>query len=582
MLRVALFAIVVSLASLGGCSSCEKKDEKAAVPEVPAPAPADLLADVYAMSPNTSWSRLQRGIGGAVGILPATLPGIIGFMAELDPRIGNEIDGGAPIYAVLAGDPAHPAFCIAMKLVDPRRARMLLTDGETALFNVREEPAPAGQLTHLVPKTRVERADKKQPAVSALTNNGYIAVGKVPEDLSKLAAYATRTLPGRTLPKDAAIVADVPRSAVATVLAPKLESAWSDAKGFLLMEDERMRGEHGGRAPDFGDPKAIVAALDAVVGRRIAVFRDLERVRFALDVSDDAVVLTSTMTPVAGDGAAKKWVQSMRVGDAAALLGLPATSLVAISLRDTEEDRVAQAAEMEKAIASSLGERLKEPDAKRVHEALDDWTKGRDETLAIAYSVEEPTGTFITTRARDAEAANRSVRAVVDLAKASPFKEMLHVKDVTMSSEEVPGFGKVQIAKLAREAVAKPPPGLKAPPGDAGARVLSAPPAGVAWSTEGGNVSLGLGTEPLVAFKTGARPDKKLRDDPLVARFASSVGANASTFAVIQPLRYDAKRAHLGAAPVAIAVTRRDGDAILRLELSDALLRELSRYFMGF
>lgn len=579
MVRVARVVLLGVVLALGGCSSCEKKDEKAAVPEVPVAAPGDLLADVYAMSPNTSWSRLQRGIGGAVGILPATLPGIIGFMAELDPRIGNEIDGSAPIYAVLAGDPAQPAFCIAMKLVDPRRARMLLTDGETSLFNVREESG----LTHLVPKTRVERTDKKQPAVSALTTNGYITVGKMPEDLSKLSAYATRTLPGRTLPKDAAIVADVPRSAVATVLAPKLETAWNDAKSFLLLQDERMRGEHGGRAPDFGDPKAIVAALDAVVGRRIAVFRDLERVRFALDVTDDAVVLNSTLTPVAGDGPAKRWVHSMRVGDAAALLGLPNTSLVALSLRDTEEDRVAQAAEMEKAIASSLGERLKEPDAKRLHDALEDWTKGRDETLAIAYSIDEPTGTFITTRTRDAEAANRAVRSVVDLAKASPFKEMLHVKEVTTSTEEIPGFGKVQVAKISREAPAmRPPPGLEARAGDAGAPKISAPSTGVAWSTEAGSIALGLGSEPIVALKTGARPDKKLRDDPLVARFTSNVGATASTFVVVQPLRYDAKRAHLGAAPIAIAVSRKDGDAVVRLELSDLLLRELSRYFMGF
>jgi hypothetical protein len=274
----------------------------------------------------------------------------------------------------------------------------------------------------------------------------------------------------------------------------------------------------------------------------------------------------------------------MRVGDAAALLGLPSTSLVAISLRDTEEDRAAQAAEMEKAIASSLGDRLKEPDTKRVHDALDDWTKGRDETLAIAYSVDEPTGTFVTTRARDAEAANRAVKSIVDLTKVSPFKEMLRVKDVTTASEDFPGFGKVQVAKIAREAPAahRPPPGTKAPPGDAGAAMMSAPPAGVAWSTEGGTVALALGTEPLVTFKTSARPDKKLRDDALVARFTSKVGATASSFLVVQPLRWDAKRAHLGAAPIAAAVSRKDGDAVIRLEVSDLLLRELSRYFMGF
>jgi len=140
------------------------------------------------------------------------------------------------------------------------------------------------------------------------------------------------------------------------------------------------------------------------------------------------------------------------------------------------------------------------------------------------------------------------------------------------------------VAKITREAPAahKPPPGLKAPPGDAGVAMMAGPPTGVAWSTEGGTVALAFGAEPLVTFKTSARPEKKLRDDPLVARFTTNVGASASTFLVVQPLRYDPKRAHLAAAPVAAAVSRKDGDAVIRLEVSDALLREVSRYFGGF
>ena len=566
--------LVLGTAACNGCSG-EKKDAAPAAP-APVPAPESLLADAYVISPNPSWSKLQRGVGGAVGILPATLPSIVAMGADLDPRIAAELDGSAPMFGAVAGDPASPAFCIAIKLVDPRRARMMLTDGESARYTARE----AGPVTHLVAKAPPADREKKA-AAAALTSNGYVVVGKLPEDLEKLAPYTTQTLPSRELPKEGAVVIDVPRSAVTNLLAPKLEGGWSDAKTFLLGQDERMRREHGGRAPDFGDPKAIVAALDAIVGRRIAVFRDLERVRIAFDVDESAVLVSATLTPVAGDGPAKKWIQGMRVGDAANVLGLSASSVVALSTRDTDDDRAAQASEMEKAIASSLGDRLKEPDAKRLHDLFDDWTKGRDEALAVSYVATEPAGTLLTTRARDGEAANRAVRTAVDLTRADPFKELLRVQDVTTATEEIPGFGKAQIATITRERK-KAPPALGARERDAGAPKGAAAKSGVAWSTESGNVVVAIGDEPLLTLKAGVHPDKKLRDDPLVARFAASVGDTASTIVIGQPLRLDPRRADPSAAPIAIALGRKGGDAVLRLDVSDALLRELSRTFLGF
>lgn len=581
-LRVALLGLVLGTAACNGCNGCNgEKNEEVAPAPAPAPAPESLLADAYVISPNPSWSKLQRGVGGAVGILPATLPSIVAMAADLDPRIASELDGGAPMFGSVAGDPAAPAFCIAMKLVDPRRARMILTDGESARYTIRED----GGLTHLVAKA--PPSAERKPAAAALTSNGYVVVGKLPEDLGKLAAYTTRTLPSRPLPNEGAVVIDVPRSAVSNLLAPKLEGGWSDLKAFLLAQDDRTRREHGGRAPDFGDPKAIVAALDAVVGRRIAVFRDLERVRLAFDVDESAVLVSATLTPAAGDGPAKKWVQAMRVGDAANVLGLPASSVVALSTRDTEEDRASQAGELEKAVASSLGDRLKEPDAKRLHDVLDDWTKGRDETLAISYLGGEPSGTLVTTRARDGEAANRAVRTAIDLTRAAPFKELLRVQDVTTATEDIPGFGKAQIATIAREAK-KPaaPPFAVREARDGGATTKSGAAvttkSGVAWSTESGSVLVAIGDDPLVTLKAGVRPERKLRDDPLVARFAANIGDTASTIFVGQPLRLDAKRADQAAAPIAIAVTRKGGDAVLRMDVSDALLRELSRNFLGF
>jgi hypothetical protein len=230
-------------------------------------APEGLLADVYMTTPNASWSKLQRNVGGAFGILPASASGTICMAAGLDPYVASEIDGTAPIFGVVAGDPANAGFVIAMKLVDLRRARTVLADGETSRFTPKED---AG-VTELLPKGEAPGAG----FIIGLSANGYILVARRSEDLLKLAPYATRTLPKKPLPTSGAVVLDVPRAALGSVMKPRLDDLWTTAKGFLLSEDEAMRRRHGGRAPDYGDPKAIVGAVDTWVSKRIAVVGDL-------------------------------------------------------------------------------------------------------------------------------------------------------------------------------------------------------------------------------------------------------------------------------------------------------------------
>ena len=104
-------AALLAFACAVSCSKCGHREEDPAqtmkVAEAPLPAPDGLLADITMGTPNASWAKLQRGIGGAVGILPASAGGIICTAAGLDPFIAREIDGAAaPIYGVVAGDPA--------------------------------------------------------------------------------------------------------------------------------------------------------------------------------------------------------------------------------------------------------------------------------------------------------------------------------------------------------------------------------------------------------------------------------------------------------------------------------------------
>src|SRR5262249_53310766 len=153
---------------------------------------------------------------------------------------------------------------------------------------------------------------------------------------------------------------------------PQLASLWSQAKAFLAKADARQRESHGGRAPDFGDPAAIVATLDGMVTARLATFGELDHARAAVDLGDSGVTMRATLTPSEGKGPARQWVDAMHVGDASPLLSLPSASQIAFAMRDSEGSRAQQAADLERAVVSALGERLKSPQA--VHAAIEDFT----------------------------------------------------------------------------------------------------------------------------------------------------------------------------------------------------------------
>jgi hypothetical protein len=580
--RLAAIAIASAmLAAAASCSKCGSKDEPAAttVTEAPVPAPDGLLGDIYLGSPNGSWTRLQRGVGGATGILPATVGGLIALGFGIDPVFAGEIDGAAPAFGVVAGDPSDPGWALAVRLYDVRRARGLMVDGDTARFTARD----VAGMTELVPKGGAPAA--ASGAGLALTRGGFLVVARSSADLARLGPYASRTLPSRPLPSEGAAVIDVPRAAVDARIRPKLEGLWAAAKHFLLETDEASRREHGGRAPDYGDPKPIVEAIDAIVSRRIAVFGDLERLRVAVDLGEEGAFLVATMTPSGPEGPAAKWIGGMRTGDAAEVLAMPAVSALALVTRDADADRDDQARELEKTLTASLGSRLADSDAKRLHGVVDDWTKARGETLGLALDWDEPRGLFFRGAVRDGEAAGRAVKGLLDLARLPPFKDALHVKDIATSSDDAPPLGKVSVATITREAPkpekadARDASSSRArPPRDKAAKLP--PSVGLAWLVDGASLDLSTGTEPVLTLRHSAKPDKKLGDEPAVLRAVAPLGNAASTIVVAQPLRFDPTRANLPTAPVVLAVGRRGRDGFVRIDLGNGMLRELSRLLL--
>ncbi|HEY8077547.1 MAG TPA: hypothetical protein VIF62_25650 [Labilithrix sp.] len=568
-------AVVALILGLGTCAAaCSKcgapADTNAAdAAEAAVPAPADLLADVYVSTPNTSWGKLQRGVGGAIGILPPGIGGMVCTACGMDFSFADEIDGTAPAYGVIAGDPADPSWVLALKLVDFRRARGALVGDDVSRFTAKEL---GDGITEIVPK-QASRGDPHQPV--AITKNGWMVVAKRSADLPRLAPYVTRTLSTRPLP-EGSITIDVPRVAIDTIFAPKLDSAWTDLKQFLLAQDARMRREHGGRAPDYGDPQAIVAGLDAIVSGRLAVVHDLDRVRLTIDVADQDVTIAATLAPAQGGGAATKWIDGMKTGDASAVLRMPSASALAFASRDSEADRAAQAAQIEKTMTEALGARVPDADQKRIHDAVDAFSKSRGDVLAGSVVWDDPRAWFVRFSATDAAAADRALRTGIELTRVAPFSEMLHTKEVAIASEDAAGLGKASVATITRT-----PPPSKADAGAPRSKGSGPDKMTVAWISEGGALDVAYGEDARTALALSAKPEKKLDDEPSVKTALAPLGDRVSTVLVAQPLRFDPKRANLPVAPVVVGVGRQEKNGFVRVDVSDGVLREVTRFFMG-
>jgi hypothetical protein len=549
------------------CRHEEKRvDEVALAPaEPPVAPPADLLADVLIATPQTTWSRVQRGVGGALGIMPSTIGGLVCALSGIDPTLGPEIDGMAPAYAVMAGDPAAPSFAIVVKLVDARKTRIALVEGDTARYVAHD----AAGMAELTPRTG------PSPMALGLTRGGLLVLARTPADLERLGPYAYRSLPTRALPSQAVEI-DLPGAALGGALRERLDAEWSAWKTEMLNQEASIRATRG-READFADPRGLMATLDSAVQARLAALGDVKRARITLDASEDAVRADLLVTPNDGDGPARKAVSAMRPGDVTPLLSAPASAPVALIVRDDAAARARDAADFEVAMARMFGKHLSDADAKKVHVATEDWTKGRGDWLTAALSWDDAKGLVVRAAAADEDVLSRAVREGLELTRASvlrdPLKRVLRLREPVFSSIELRGDDagesdarKVELATTAFEPRA---------PGVAAQKI------GVAWSVAHGELRVSLAENAPALLAQTQKGARTLADEPAIARAVASLGADATFAFVAQPLRFDAPRAGAPPAPLVFAWGRRGEDAWTHIDVADLLLRDVLKSRTG-
>ena len=558
-LSVGLF-FVLGLAGCGGCGKTETEVRDAQEPELAkVPAPDDLVADVTLLTPDVSWRRVQTGIGGAIGLMPQSAGGLVASLAGLDLGVGAEIDGKSPAFVVLAGEPTEPSWAVAVKLLDKRKARDALVDSETARLSARDE---AG-LTVLSPKGG---GDTRAGVGLALDPSGYLVVAKDEATAKRLGPYAARTLAKVPLPKSEVHVELAP-SAMSGKVRPFLERQWQAYAVDLLAADAKMRDARG-RAPDFGDPKAVVAIVDAFVQRRMATLASLTKASVDVDTGVGDVHVRVTATGPERDGG----VEAMTVGDVAPIFEVPQDAIFAVLSRSAPDERVADARDVEAAIVAALGARLPEPEAKKLHGAIDGFAKGRGDALtlfALGGADKDKgvgKGLVLRTDARDGGLAPRAMGDVAELLRAPVFKEPFHLKQTLRSTGDAPGVGKCDVLDLSIEGRGK----------------LSDTKLGLAWNAEGGRLVAAVGDSPLDLLVRGTKPPRKLADDKSLATYVSALGKEVSFVFFAQPFLVDPSHP-VAPSPAVVSWGKGAGagERWARVDVSDRVLRELLKKQLG-
>jgi hypothetical protein len=512
--------------------------------EPPKPAaPPDLLGWAVIPTPDASWGKLQRAIGGSLGLIPSTLGGLVTSLGGLDSSLSPEVDGRAPAYVACSGNPDNMGWVVSLHLRDARHARAEL--GDAGHFRTRE----AHGMTVLVPPSQLPFA--------VAFDGDRLLVARREADLDVLGAYASRTLPREPTPSSA-MVADIPPSGMAA-FTTALGAAWKELEKNAEDSEKALRDKHGGKQADFADTQAVLGIADEFVLARNKELGDFAAAHLTLDTGDDGVHVAMQVTPKEGQGPSRDLVSTLGVGDAQPLVSSWGDARASILLRTTPASRKAHAEVVSNALSRALGERLTDPGKKALGTVLHAWESGVSDALVLSLPSATSKSVLARVGVSDEKAVKEALVAMPPLLSEKAFATPLGVTQTSTAKKELAGGGSADVLTWARAADKK--------------HGVQAGALGVASAMDSGSAFLALGEDPLAVLLAGVRPERKLGDDNLLAAPLLALGSEVSLVVLVQPLKLEPT--HLGepAAPGILALGRHGSDATVRLDISMGLLK---------
>jgi hypothetical protein len=522
---------VVGVAVASGCRSSDPSG--ASPPEaareasmVTVTTPEGLVLEVALHDPDAMWARVQRGAGGAFALLPPTMGAIASAWLGTDGDVAANVDGQATSYAALVqrgqGGAASVAWALAMPLAGAAPAASGGADAATSFVWSRQD--------------------------------GWLLVASDASALASVGPFVRLRLPSDTaLASSKALSAIVPAAAMRGAIASDASDRWASTRAWLGERARVEREEHGGRAPDFGDPEAIVATADALVAAGLSGLTHAGDVRLDAEAGDDDVTLDvrTLLPPGAGDDGASS------LGDTRPLNDVSGDAAFALLLRGGLESRVARAHELASALARMLGVAPDDTSGGAMASAFEGWARSTGDWLTVSeaggargLSLRTPAGA-----SPEGEAASRhAVHDVLALLRLPPLRALLRG---VLGLRPV-GFkdGAVSEATF----------------GASGASVTPAP--GVAWTVDAGQLAIAVGADPRALLVASRHAPGTLGIGAWRARMLSEVGDGVAFALWAEPLRFGRLGGAAPEAPLVVAGGVRSGSAWARVDLSDAILTE--------
>lgn len=558
---LALLALIIS-----GCKDKGDRDGGADAAARLAPPPAGLLAELFVSTPDTTYQRVRGKVGGPAALLPATFPALVVTLLGLPPQLAEQIDANLPAVGVVidTAPGREPDVVIGVHLRNEGKVREVLATGPQAAYDLRKDTSGV---------TLVERKVKDPQAFASMgLADNYLIASKTQDGLILAGAYVSRTLPTRPVPS-AELTVTARNQALSGPLQTRLRNAWAEYKREGERRDEEMRKEHGGRAPDYGDPTAALADLDGKVRRLLDVLGDLDEARLETTTDDAGAHSKVIMVPRANGTVATREIQSLVVGDTAPLQEMPAGAVVAMLSRDSEELRKVGAKDQADGLANVLGDRISADHRKKVSQVLDTLAASRGDWLgaAVTWGPKEQS-LLIRGEVKDTAALDKSIAQVFEIARLPGLQEPIERVAGKLAFGKQTTAGSVRNVHVKREVVSKP----KEPP--------SKSEFDIRWDTTAPVFSV-VATPDAKAWAASREKDKgpTIGTEPMLANALKPLGNEASFVFMVQPARLStllsprAVEPKETAAPVVFSYGRAKADGWFRLDLPYGVLADLTR-----
>jgi hypothetical protein len=378
-----------------------------AAPEAAVAAPTDLLVEGILKAPDALLGNLH-----AVNMLmPEKAGAAAGLLLHLPTVAAETIDGSQPAFFVVQKVGEASGFVIALPSKDPSAAQAALEKGQ--FERSLDEPSSTMVFeSKAVPKTQVLGVRRR-----------WLLAASSREALLALGPYATRTLPLRPLPKDEVEV---------TIPASAIRGPVHESLAALVEQGNKQRSatlgaaKAGHASAPNGVPVGLMSLISDVFGRQnqrtIEGLKDVGDAKLTVRTADGGLHLHGELGAPVADGAFAKAIASWAVGDAKAVLELPAGAVVAVAGRSSASDRARTSTDLLDALAASFPDEIGAKEKLALGAFLAAWDKARSDDLAAALLYEGPDKIGVGARvgAADPVALAKLLRGGLETALALP------------------------------------------------------------------------------------------------------------------------------------------------------------------